>query len=108
MKCGNCGHQKVWHLSGRECMYPGFSCGCQGMISVAGYDALSLAYFTGIGGLLSVNGILNIFLGFFRGAEGSVQWLIGIFSLCFGIFFISYLNLRGQRIARQKALESNR
>ncbi len=107
MKCGKCGHSRSWHLNSAECMYPASRCDCRGLGSVIGLDLTALLFFTGIGLMITATGILSFLRASVNGDYDGGQVFMASVSICLGVFLLTYMNIKAQRLARKRVLESN-
>jgi hypothetical protein len=107
MKCSKCGHSRTWHLSSKECLYPASGCECKSFGSVVGFDLLALSFFTGTGVLIFITGALAILRVYLSGVIEDGEVFMGIVSMGLGLFLLTYMNIRSQRLARQRVLESS-
>ena len=106
MKCGNCGHSRTWHLSNTECLYPEKPCDCKCFGPVVGFDWTSLLFFTGTGLLISFTGVMTLMNVYTNSTLAEGRIFMGTVSLALGLFFMTYMNVRTQRLTRQKTMES--
>ncbi|MEM3852100.1 MAG: hypothetical protein QXP70_03775 [Methanomassiliicoccales archaeon] len=103
IKCYKCGHDRAWHISASECIFPDEKCSCTGYEGTSGIDALSLFYFSLIGGIVIFTGSINLIFSFGEIHFVPVKIALSIFTIGVGTFIITYMNYRGQKIARELA-----
>lgn len=106
MKCSNCGHDRSWHLSVNECLFPESHCDCTGFEGTFSHDFLALFYFTMIGSILCLTGIVNMLFAFSEAHNLPVKLALASVTIVLGVFFLTYMNYRSQKTARILALDA--